>query len=147
MNQHQQIQLPQEAIRVFMVSSQQISGGNQDSKETKNKKAIAKQEIIGFMQQANMLYINVDDKYLVLKEKFKKPCLNVEFITEVYVDFNEKFHLTMQNVPTRELAVKFAEYVFILQKKTSERHFDLDLCKKKPMTIMLTEAFQTCRSD
>jgi hypothetical protein len=133
--------LPEDAIRAFITATQEISGGTQSSKEAKDRKIKAKQVIVQFMQTRNQTYIQVDNMYLNLKKSLRKPPVNAEFISRAYKEFQNTQQQHFVNVSVEQVAVKFGEYVFYLQKKMAEEHYDVKLSKKKPMSAMLFDSF------
>jgi hypothetical protein len=134
-------QVPEDAIKAFITASQEISGGTKSSKEAKDKKAHAKNVIIQFMKNGGMSYIQVDHLFLHLKKNMKKPTVNAEFVARAYKEFQQTELIKLPQATIEQVAVKFGEYVFYLQRQMGEETNDLKVNQKKPMSAMLFDSF------
>lgn len=127
---------PMDAIQAFIELSQTKRGTNRDVNMQTEEKKRAEEAIIQYMQQRNFEYIQVGDRYLVLKEDTKKAGWSKELFVKGYI----MFHRENRNQGSIESnAMAFAEYLDDIRTRGGETRIKLALSKKRPLEAAIRD--------
>ena len=123
----------------FIDATLEIQSQSDNCKDAKATKEEVKPLIIEQFKKEKKIYYQIQDKFISLSLKHKKPPFNQEFLTKLF----REFHVTNvagENVTNLEdISSLFGQYAVNVQKQLKSTQEDLCITKCKPRSAEVLE--------
>jgi len=109
---------------------------------SREEKRIAKDKLVQHMQDQKITYIQVQERFLILKERRVCPTLTVDRVKLIYFTWlqQEEYRLVFEN--NQQKATAFEEFVRWWQRAGSKKTYSLLLTKRAPIEHVLSQINQ-----
>lgn len=127
---------PIDAIQAYCESLQNNREKSKDDSLYKERKRQAEQNIIDYMRGHNIDYLQVDDRYLVLKDEQKFAAWNDELVLKCFIAFHQR---DFDRGSIEDVGHKFITFCNQVRHDNGERKISLSISKKRPLKVVFSQ--------
>jgi hypothetical protein len=127
---------PLPAIDAYLKSLQTNKGVSKGNAGVSDIKRKAEGAIMGYMKSKELTFLQIRERYLILKSEAKIEGWSDELVLKAFVAFHRR-NLN-QGAAIEQVAVNFVEFCKSVRKSSGEVKESLTLSKKRPLSATLS---------